>query len=67
MLSRFVTAFLPMGKHLLISWLQSPFTVILFFVFCFFFTLILEPKKIKSVPVSTFPFLFAMKLWDPIP
>ena len=40
MLSRFVIAFLPRGKHLLISWLQSPFAVIL------------EPKKIKSVTVS---------------
>ena len=29
MLSRFVTIFLPRSKHLLISWLQSPFTVIL--------------------------------------
>ena len=37
--SRFVTGFLP-SKHLLISWLQSPFTVIW------------EPKKIKSVTVS---------------
>ena len=33
-------ALLPRSKHLLISWLQSPFTVIL------------EPKKIKSVTVS---------------
>ena len=33
MLSRFVIAFLPRSKHLLISWLQSPSTVIL------------EPKK----------------------
>ena len=40
MLPRFVTAFLPRSKHLLISWLQSPSTVIL------------EPKKIKSVTVS---------------
>ena len=40
MLSRFVIAFLPRSKRLLISWLQSPFTVIL------------EPKKIKSVTVS---------------
>ena len=38
-LSRFVIAFLPWSKHLLISWLQSPSTVIL------------EPKKIKSVTV----------------
>ena len=40
MLSRLVIAFLPRSKHLLISWLQSPSTVIL------------EPKKIKSVTVS---------------
>ena len=40
MLSRFVIAFLPMSKCLLISWLQSPSAVIL------------EPKKIKSVTVS---------------
>ena len=42
MLSRFVIAFLPRSKHLWISWLQSPSAVIL------------EPKKIKSVTVSTF-------------
>ena len=41
MLSRLVIAFLPKSKHLLISWLQSPSTVIL------------EPKKILSVTVST--------------
>ena len=40
MLSRLVIAFLSRIKHLLISWLQSPFVVIL------------EPKKIKSVTVS---------------
>ena len=40
MLSRFVIAFLPKSKRLLISWLQSPSAVIL------------EPKKIKSVTVS---------------
>ena len=39
-LSRFVIAFLPRSKHLLISWLQSPSVVIL------------EAKKIKSVTVS---------------
>ena len=39
-LSRFVIAFLPRSKHLLIAWLQSPSVVIL------------EPKKIKSVTVS---------------
>ena len=38
-LSRFVIAFLPRSKRLLTSWLQSPSTVIL------------EPKKIKSVTV----------------
>ena len=42
MLSRFVIAFLPRSKGLLISWLQSLSTVIL------------EPKKIKSVTTSTF-------------
>ena len=41
MLSRFVIAFLPRSKCLLISWLQSPPAVIL------------EPKKIKSDTVST--------------
>ena len=40
MLSRLVIAFLPRSKHLLISWLQSPSTVIL------------EPQKIKSDTVS---------------
>ena len=40
MLSKFVIAFLPRSKRLLISWLQSPSTVIL------------EPKKIKSVTIS---------------
>ena len=41
MLSRFVIAFLPRTKSLLISWLQSPSAVIL------------EPKKIKFLTVST--------------
>ena len=41
MLSRLVIAFLPRSKCLLISWLQSPFAVIL------------EPPKIKSATVST--------------
>ena len=40
MLSRLVIAFLQRSKSLLISWLQSPFTVIL------------EPPKIKSPTVS---------------
>ena len=43
MLSRFVIAFLPRSKYLLISWLQTSYAVIL------------EPKKIKSATVSTFP------------
>ena len=41
MLSRLVITFLPRSKHLLISWLQSPSAMIL------------EPKKIKSVTVSS--------------
>ena len=40
MLSRWVIAFLPRSKRLLISWLQSPCAVIL------------EPPKIKSVTIS---------------
>ena len=46
MLSRFVIACLPRSKHLLISWLQPLSAVIL------------EPRKIKSVAVSSFsPFI----------
>ena len=41
MLSRLVVTFLPGNKCLLISWLQSPSAVVL------------EPRKIKSVTVST--------------
>ena len=41
MLSRLVTTYLPRSNCLLISWLYSPFAVIL------------EPQKIKSVTVST--------------
>ena len=48
-LSRLVIAFLPRSKCLLIWWLQSPSAMIL------------EPKKIKSVTVSTFPHLFPLK------
>ena len=40
MLSRFVIAFVPRSKLLLISWLQSPSAVIL------------DPQKTKSVTVS---------------
>ena len=42
-LSRFIVAFLPRSNRFLISWLQSPFIVIL------------EPKKRKFVTTSTFP------------
>ena len=41
-LSRLVITFLPRSKNLLISWLQAPPTVIL------------VPKKMKSVTVSIF-------------
>ena len=41
MLSRLVMTFLPKSKRLLISWLQSPYA------------LILEPRKIKSATVSS--------------
>ena len=47
MLSRFVIAFLPRSKRLLISWLQSPPAVIL------------ESKKVESTTLSTaFPSIF---------
>ena len=49
MLSRLIISFLPRSKRLLISWLQSPSTVIL------------EPKKIKSATVSTVSHLFATR------
>ena len=48
-LSRFVIAFLPRSKSLLISWLQSLSAVIW------------EPRKIKSVTVSIFPHIFAIE------
>ena len=47
-LSKLVIALLPRGKHLLISWLQS------------LSTMILEPKKIKSVTVYTFPAIYLL-------
>ena len=47
MLSRLVITFLPRSKHLLISWLQSPSAVIL------------EPPKIKSDSVFSFPIYFS--------
>ena len=54
-LSRLVRPFLPRSKRLLISWLQSLSAVIL------------VPKKIKSVTVSTFPPSILMKWWDRMP
>src|SRR5574341_541153 len=48
MLSRLVITFLPRSKHLLISWLQSPYAVIL------------ESKKSQPL-FPLFPHLFAMK------
>ena len=54
-LSRFVIAFLPKSKHLLISWLQSLSIVIL------------EPQMRKSITTSTFPLLFAMTQWGRMP
>ena len=52
-LSRFVIAFLPRSKCLLISWLQSLSSVIL------------EPNKIKSVTVSIFSPSICHKLMGP--
>ena len=55
MLFSFVIAFIPRRKHLLISWLQSPSTVIL------------QPKKIKSGTIPLFPHVFPVKWWDVMP
>ena len=52
-LSRFVIAFLSRSKCLLISSLQSPSAVIL------------EPRKIKSVTVSTFPLSICHEVMGP--
>ena len=52
-LSRFVIAFLPRNKQLLISWLQSPSAVIL------------EPKKIKPVTVSIFTPSICLEVMGP--
>ena len=49
-LSRYVIAFLPRSKHLLISWLQATSAVIL------------EPKKRKSVTTSTWKYVYNWKL-----
>ena len=50
--SRFVIAFLPRSKCLLISWLQLLSSVIL------------EAKKIKSGTASKPPIIFVIKRWD---
>ena len=55
MLSRFVIAFLPNSRHLLISWLKSPSAVIL------------EPKKIKSVNVSFVSPSICREVMGPMP
>ena len=52
-LSRFVIAFLPKSKRLLTSWLRTLSGVIL------------EPKKIKSVTVSTFPLSICHEVMGP--
>ena len=51
-LSSSVIAFLPRSKHLLISWLQSPFAVIL------------EPKKVSLSLFPLFLRLFPKKSWN---
>ena len=53
MLSMLAITFLPRSKHLLISWLQSPFAVILE----------LTPKE----SLTLFPHLFLMKWWGQMP
>ena len=53
--TRFVIAFLPRSKCLLISWLQSPYAVIL------------EPPQNSLSPFPLFPHLLAMKWWERLP
>ena len=55
MLSRFIIAFLPRSKRLLISWLQSASAVIL------------EPPKIKSDTVSTVSPSISHEVMDQMP
>jgi len=52
-LSRFAIVFLPRSKHFSISWLQSQSAVTL------------EPRKIKSVTVSTFPPSICHEVMEP--
>ena len=54
MLFSFVIAFLPRGKTLLISWQQS------------LSTMILKPKKVKSITVSIVSPSICMKWWDQV-
>ena len=53
MLSRFIVAFLPRNKLLLISWLQSPSSVIL------------EPKIIKTLTVSIVSLSICLEVMGP--
>ena len=55
MLSRLVITFLLRSKSLLISWLQSPFAVIL------------EPPENSLTLLPLFPHLFPMRWWDQMP
>ena len=50
MLTRLVMAFLPRSKCILLSWLQSPYAVIL------------EPRKVKSVTVS----IVSLSVWHDV-
>ena len=52
-LSRLVITFLPMSKRRLISWLQSPSSVIL------------DPPKIKSDTVSTVSLSISLEVMGP--
>ena len=52
---RFLIAFLPRNKHLLISWLHSPSVMIL------------EPKKIKSLTVCIVSSSICVNWWDQMP
>ena len=66
-LSRFVIAFLLRSKHLLISWLRSPSTVILEQVFFNFMAVVSvhndfgAQENKKSILFTLFPLLFVMK------
>ena len=55
LLNRLVIVFLTRSKHLLISWLQSPFAVMM------------EHRKLSLSLFPLFSKLFAMKWWDRMP